>query len=333
MQPKNNMTKISKINYLNIFLIFISLITAYIIPFKLFLISYAILGPLHYITEISWLEKRNYFIKNKYDAQILIFIACLILITMISPIFTIINSSNLLFLAFIYALIIIFIENITLKSLAILTILTVSIIFNFKNETSIAFILFAILLPTIIHVFLFTGAFILLGYLKDKDKSGIILFISFISAAALCLLYKGQNLSLNITNQSKELYVIFKSLNQTLYQIFGFGQINNLDTLYNNENSIAIMRFIAFSYTYHYLNWFSKINIIKWSQVSKKRLGVIILLWVLSLVIYYIDYKIGFTLLLLLSIAHVILEFPLNHLTFIEIGKKLTYKKANPINY
>jgi hypothetical protein len=53
------------IDRLNIFLIVISLILAYKIPFELFLFSYAFLGPLHYLTEINWLKERNYFIKKK----------------------------------------------------------------------------------------------------------------------------------------------------------------------------------------------------------------------------------------------------------------------------
>src|SRR6266852_3186268 len=35
--------------------------SAYLAPFHLFLFSYAVLGPLHYFTEISWLHDREYF--------------------------------------------------------------------------------------------------------------------------------------------------------------------------------------------------------------------------------------------------------------------------------
>jgi hypothetical protein len=37
---------------------------AYLAPFHLFLFAYAVLGPLHYITEISWLHDRSYFAKR-----------------------------------------------------------------------------------------------------------------------------------------------------------------------------------------------------------------------------------------------------------------------------
>jgi hypothetical protein len=37
---------------------------AFLAPFHLFLFAYAVLGPLHYITEISWLHDRSYFAKR-----------------------------------------------------------------------------------------------------------------------------------------------------------------------------------------------------------------------------------------------------------------------------
>ena len=38
-----------------------SFIAALMHPFELFLFSYIILGPLHYMTELSWLKERNFF--------------------------------------------------------------------------------------------------------------------------------------------------------------------------------------------------------------------------------------------------------------------------------
>src|SRR5439155_19178393 len=52
-----------QVNYLNLGLMIISCVLAYIIPFELFLFAYAVLGPLHYLTEISWLHDRKYFVE------------------------------------------------------------------------------------------------------------------------------------------------------------------------------------------------------------------------------------------------------------------------------
>src|SRR6185503_18502004 len=55
----------TQINYLNIGLMLVSCLLAFRFPFELFLFSYAILGPLHYLTEISWLHERKYFTESK----------------------------------------------------------------------------------------------------------------------------------------------------------------------------------------------------------------------------------------------------------------------------
>jgi len=72
------LTSTEKIDVLNIGLMLFSCVIAILLPFELFLIVYAILGPLHYLTEISWLHDRNYFSKGKYDAVILVVIGLLL---------------------------------------------------------------------------------------------------------------------------------------------------------------------------------------------------------------------------------------------------------------
>src|SRR2546423_477488 len=42
---------------------------AYLLPFELLLIAYAVLGPAHYLTEISWLHDRQYFLSTRRIAD------------------------------------------------------------------------------------------------------------------------------------------------------------------------------------------------------------------------------------------------------------------------
>ena len=67
-----------QIDALNIFLILASLILAFIIPFQLFLFSYAVLGPLHYLTEIKWLREQKFFLNGLDWVRILITITVLV---------------------------------------------------------------------------------------------------------------------------------------------------------------------------------------------------------------------------------------------------------------
>lgn len=89
------------------------------------------------------------------------------------------------------------------------------------------------------------------------------------------------------------------------------------------------MRFIAFAYTYHYLNWFSKTGIIRWHVVSQRRIAGLVALWLVSLALYAWSWQWGYVGLLGLSVAHVILEYPLNWKTFIGIGGELRSRLAS----
>ena len=319
------LTSSDGINYIKIGLMIISVIAAYILPFEVFLFSYAVLGPLHYLTEISWLDKKNYFIKSKNDIWIFVVMVVIITIGMFDEKSrTNAFVSSLMFSGFMYALIILFVEKLSIKlGLVFLTFL-VSVIFNFNVYPTIPFMIFAVWLPTIMHVFLFTGAFILFGALKSRSVSGIISLVFFICCALVFFIYVPENFGITVSDYGKKAYSFFRIVNTSLYELFGYGTLKRDDiALYISPKAVAIMRFIAFAYTYHYLNWFSKTSVIKWNQVSKTRMTVIIVLWIASVVLYAVSYKIGFYALFLLSMLHVFFEFPLNHFTFIGIGKEL----------
>lgn len=321
----SKITSADGINYLNIGLMLISMMAAYILPFEVFLFSYAVLGPLHYLTEISWLEKKNYFIKSKKDIWIFIVLVVFITIGLFDDHSGVNNFiGSFLFSGFIYALIILYVEKPGVKFLLVFLTFMVSILFNFNKYPDFPFMLFAIWLPTIIHVFIFTGAFILYGALKSRSTSGIISLVVFIACAFTFFIYMPENFGIAVSDYGKKAYSYFKIVNTSLYSLLGFGTLQMDDeALYISTKAVAVMRFIAFAYTYHYLNWFSKTTVIKWNEISKNRLGVIIALWITSVVLYAFSYKVGFYALFLLSMLHVFFEFPLNHQTFIGIGKEI----------
>jgi hypothetical protein len=65
------------------------------------------------------------------------------------------------------------------------------------------------------------------------------------------------------------------------------------------------------------------------------RLGIIIFLWIAACSIYAYDYAMGLTFLFFLSFCHVLLEFPLNVISIVGIGKesisimRFGFKKPN----
>ena len=179
-----------KIDILNIFLIIISLIIAIRIPFELFLFSYAILGPLHYLTEINWLREKNYFISANKNWS-LIFVILTILVSMYPIIkfsglemnksleygINLINEQTNVFLliAFLFAVSLLFFKKIKDLTLALIFIILISFI-SITFLPSLFFFI-GVFLPTLIHVYIFTLFFILYGALKAKSSYGFYLGI------------------------------------------------------------------------------------------------------------------------------------------------------------
>ncbi|MEI9932601.1 MAG: hypothetical protein WDM89_19200 [Rhizomicrobium sp.] len=69
---------------------------------------------------------------------------------------------------------------------------------------------------------------------------------------------------------------------------------------------------LSFVYTYHYLNWFIKADVIRWARMPRPRLMAVAALSVASTAFCLYNYNIGITVLLVVSLLHVLLEFPLN---------------------
>lgn len=328
---------IAKINYLNIVLILVSCVAAYIIPFKLFLFAYAILGPLHYLTEISWLHERQYFTTAKYDFLYLFILT--IILTVAALYLRESWGNSTIYIAFLSAPLLVLIKNLKLKIFGCLAVIASTFLFfNTPGDfTSMAVLIIAILLPTIIHVYIFTGAFMVFGAMKEKGYTGFIAFGVFVFCSLIYFFYT-PNFDYQIDSITKATYSgnPFWSLNYAMFKVFNLGEINSglqMDyQFYSAPIGVTIMRFIAFAYTYHYLNWFSKTTIIGWHKQSKVRLGIIITIWIVSIVLYKLDYSLGFKWLFMLSMLHVFLEFPLNYKTFISIGqgigKSIASKKA-----
>jgi hypothetical protein len=410
------LTKDSKINFLNIGLMLITAVFAFFLPFETFLLAYAFLGPLHYLTEISWLHDRQYFTKGKYDFVPLLLIGVALSYAAFAKDFDFnidfykefvaLNLfDKLLVLALFSSLLFAFVKNLLVKIIAIL------FIFIFisgwlapenATENSKSTTIFALtsLLPTLIHVYLFTGLFMLFGALKSRSKTGLLSVAAFL-IIPIYLVYglpvtpkknyisdygkeayyaDGDgffytNVSIldhfrlmnepNLTNKQyldsiinkdsktnqtpiAERQRITDSLSDKLNQAFIVPNpeseyymrpipaklaipIESKDYYWNyvffSGFGIMLMRFIAFAYMYHYLNWFSKTEVIRWHKVPKIRFIAVLLLWLTACALYTYNYSLGLSFLFFLSFTHVLLEFPLNMVSIVGIGKE-TYQIA-----
>ena len=330
------------IDRLNIFLIVISLIFAYKIPFELFLFSYAFLGPLHYLTEINWLKERNYFIKTKDWVWTFVLFGIVISVPLLLslPWFNFIydidlvksflkelnSSSNVILLtALFFSIGLVFLKE--LKYTLIFLLISIVASYLILKYISFSVVLVSIFLPTIIHVYLFTLIFMLFGAIKSKSTPGYI-GVALLALIPVIITFGKINPDQYILSQNTQDNFIasgFQSLNFSLANLLNSSKHESFSLL--SLLGIKIQIFIAFAYTYHYLNWFSKTSIIGWHKgTSKTRLGIIAAIWVASISFYLYDYRTGIIVLFFLSFLHVFLEFPLNIVSVKGIADSLTKK-------
>ena len=330
------------IDRLNIFLIVISLIFAYKIPFELFLFSYAFLGPLHYLTEINWLKERNYFIKTKdwiwtfvlfgvvISVPLLLSLPCFNFIYDIDLVKSFLkelnSSSNVILLtALFFSIGLVFLKE--LKYTLIFLLISIVVSYLILKYISFSVVLVSIFLPTIIHVYLFTLIFMLFGAIKSKSTPGYI-GVALLALIPVIITFGKINPDQYILSQNTQDNFIasgFQSLNFSLANLLNSSKHESFSLL--SLLGIKIQIFIAFAYTYHYLNWFSKTSIIGWHKgTSKTRLIAIAAIWVASISFYLYDYRTGIIVLFFLSFLHVFLEFPLNIVSVKGIADSLTKK-------
>jgi hypothetical protein len=315
---------VARVNYLNMGLVLVSCLAAFALPFEAFLFSYAVLGPLHYLTQISWMHDRKYFTRSgsRVDAG---FLALLALIAASLSAWGWLQPGEwnpyLAFAAFGAALAMVLFESWGAKLLALGALAVVA---PLAAEWGSFGLLFAGFLPTIIHVCVFTACFVLVGALRSKDASGIGLLGVFGAAVAACFLMTPDTSAYVASEAVRERYgQDFYGLNLSLSHVFFENPITNFEQLFGSAQGLVIARLIGFCYTYHYLNWFSKTSVIRWHEVPRSRLVGCVVLWLLSLGLYAWDFKVGFLALGFLSLLHVYLEFPLNHRSFLTIGREL----------
>lgn len=331
---------------LNVFLILASLGLAFLLPFTTFLISYAVLGPLHYMTEINWLNDRKFFVKSFRWMWLFVLIAIVLSIPVVanlpvfqfsnqtdfikSAIFGITSFSDILLLSvLLLAVGLLFLKKwwhiaLFFAGSLLLSKLLTDYVLN-------SYILAGIFLPTLIHVYLFTLLFMVLGALNSGKK------MAFVGVGLLLL----SPIVIFCVSVSPDFYLSFESTD-SVSTSGNFRFINALGGMFGaNENGaiiplsslgLKIQTLVAFAYTYHYLNWFSKVTVIGWRKtINPAKAIVIALLWVGSIALFFYDYGIAYLTLFFMAILHIVLEFPLNALSVKMILQKTGMFKVQEV--
>lgn len=338
--------RIPQLNYLNIGLMLLSFALALWLPFEVFILAYAILGPLHYLTEINWLRKRQFFTLHPLDFRWLVVPCALSFFsyffyeyreaTWLAPLLqstfgTALPSAitffrqfaaHFLFAGFTGAFATVVFRSNWWKAGFTLG----GVVLGWALTGQHFYSLMVAFIPTLLHVTVFTGAFILLGALRHRGVSGYLSIVIFLACVLSVLFLPAGDQAYSPQSWAWESFRLSKFDFLNLIVARFFDPELSYAALWENELALQTQRLVTFSYTYHYLNWFSKTSLIGWHKVSPKLLGTTIGLWVLAVVLYAYDFRTGLMALLFLSNLHVFFEFPLNFRSFRDIGREIGYR-------
>jgi hypothetical protein len=296
-----------------------ALVLSFTLPFELIVFSYAVLGPAHYLTEISWLHERSYFLPHRFLAVALLFATGLMVA--LRGHFTANAFMLISLLSFCGALA--FTRDWTRRAIIAGCGSTFGLALASFGPT--AFFL-AIIIPSLVHVSLFTLVFLLVGYVNSGSRFQMLLAFVYISSIALILIYPP---TANETGEMAKLAArYFGGLSEAIADLVGRESLR-LDG--------RLAGLLSFVYTYHYLNWFIKVRVISWHKIPKLRLAAIAGLSIGATGLYLYDYGLGLKVLFSLSLLHVVLEFPLNAIALRQLvtsisGARSGERPANAIS-
>jgi hypothetical protein len=328
--------KAGQIDNLNIGLIIVSAILAFHFPLEIFIFSFAILGPLHYLTEINWLDKKDYFTKSSKRIWLWIGVVFSVIIVFpklyfymvesnespLSAAIIFINSwsNSLIFMSMILAVAFVFLKK-KMYWIILLVAGAIGAFFLNTNDTYVTVI--GLLVPTVIHVYFFTLIFMLYGAKKSNSKIG---YLSVVIALLVPIFFVGVEIApgayqFSIGMQDSYYQNNFHYTPILFAKFIGISDGKTFDIYGTME--LRMMMFIAFIYLYHYLNWFSKTTIIQWHKsLTKLRSIAIVSIWISMMGLFYYDFRLGFIVALFFSLLHVILELPLNFMSIKGLFKK-----------
>lgn len=278
----------------NLVALFLCCAAAHYAPVETLILSYAVLGPAHYLTEISWLHDKGYFVSRPAVMLGACIIAVAALMVVHAPVYT-----DAIILAVLFGVgAAVLSRSAWIASQSALLGGVIGAAGAVYGLPAVVFV--SVMVLTLGHVFGFTVLFVLNGAMRPQaigDRLvSVVLLLGALSFVCLPVAMEG------IGSGPSLLSLIFGDT----IRVFNLADLHSLS---------SVVGFTAFAYAYHYMNWFLKTGRTGWHNMSRARGGLIVGVWGLSEICWISNPFYGFYLTLPLSIGHVILELPLNFLT------------------
>ena len=214
-------------------LMLLAFAASYLVPFELLLLAYVVLGPAHYFTEISWLHDRSYYLPHRGIAGALAIIAVVA---------ALIDNASWFGFAMWGALVVCAMLAATTSAIESMLLFMVAIVLSaimYSSGSSLAVI--GILIPTLIHVSLFTLIFMVLGAHRSGSRVQAALVVVYVLAVATILLLP-PTAEIRISSFARVGQDYFGNVGPALGRLFGVPGLV-LDT--------RLTSLLAFVYTYH----------------------------------------------------------------------------------
>jgi hypothetical protein len=285
----------------------LSAVAAAVAPLQVFLFAYIFLGPIHYLTEMAWLRKKEfYFREGLVSARVYMILAIGTAGMVLLQLLTKRDLSFWMIAPLLLVSLSVWLRN----NYALLAVALVGLAMAMLVRTWVYFI--AVITPTLVHVFFFTWVFMISGALR-KSVAGWMKWVNPALVVVLPLGLLGLNRHYaqpgNFWLQSES--VSFAGMHKHLLGDLHRTMTVNA-TLLDNRWVAALLRVFAFAYLFHYLNWFAKTELLQWHKISARTWAVVGVMYCSAIGVYMWNIKVGFVVVNFLGMMHVLLEFPLN---------------------
>jgi len=289
-------------------------------PLHVFLLAYIVLGPFHYLTEVAWLRRKDFYFSDgalpgwAYGA--------------LSAGLALAGAADFILRRGVGywmngGLLLLSLSVWVRNRYVLLAIAAAGIVVKVLSPGAVLFV--GVILPTLVHVFFFTWIFMMSGALRAGADGGRrwvnpVLMLGIPLALLVAPLHYHAPGALWQRMEA----VSFGGLHHT---VAGFlhravplaGPAGDLTA---DPVFAGVLRVFAFAYLFHYLNWFGKTELLGWHRIPARTWSVIGVLYAVSVGLYLWNFTVGFLVANFLSLLHVLMEFPLDWraLRFVTLG-------------
>lgn len=274
---------------LNIVALLASCLAAHLAPAATLIGAYALLGPLHYLTEISWLKDRGFF--SPRPGLLVGGTAAAVLGGLVLP-----KGPGVAAIAVAGACVAagwgMGRIGVAASTLAAGGLAALGLWAGWWWVIAVV-----VLVPTLAHVFAMTAVFVVAG----ASRAGRASEWAVVAAFVLCSLSFAVVPCIDVSHGA--MLGQARSAFGDLFSVLGVSDVGAAD---------ALLGFTAFAYAYHYLNWFLKARTIGWATMPGGRRLLLGAVWTAIAAAYAVDVRLGLLVSLPLSFGHVLLEMPLD---------------------